>query len=122
MPGIRKVYGPFHPERHRLAQGECIDFHFHGIRDDHSMAAWVLRYTASTRQFMAISRQIGEVGGPKMRSLKIDVAKLPPDKEKFLCGEKPNVETGRITDILRRRLKPEHLAQCAALSMTNGRT
>lgn len=118
MAAIRKVYGPFHPE---LVSGG-YDFHFFGIRDDHQMAKWVLRYDAETRTFSAFNVQIGNVGGRMMSHAiqreNINVSKMEPDRQAFVSGQQLTVHVGRVTDILRQHLKPEHLAMCAALSIT----
>lgn len=131
MPGLRKVYGPFKIEAKEafplingvLRNDSTIDFHFFGIRDDHHMGIWVLRYTSRTRSFKAFNLPLGkDIGGRKMSALGIHVDRIEPDREMFVKGEKLPVMTGTITDILRKHLKPEHIAMCIALTITGRKT
>lgn len=127
MPALRKVYGPFNPTptTTRIKVGGqhkdttvSVTFHFFGIRDDHTMAAWELRFAVKDRKYHAISVPIGDVGGSKARDIVPNIRKAEVvHKEMFIKGEHLPLETGKIADILRKKLKPEHIAMCTALAI-----
>lgn len=118
MPIIRKVYGPF--SREPVGGGE-IKWYFHGIRDDYTVASWILTYVISTRKFTAAARPPTEPVGRVMRAV---MEHLPKDYHKqvkhtrmFIEGDDSPVEEGRIVDILKKRLKPEDFGRAAALAI-----
>lgn len=115
MTGIRKVFGPFHPIDSGGKSRRHIDFHFFGVRADHSMAMWVLRYDVNLRAFGIHSIPIGDVGA-KGREVIPDIGKAEVIHKDAFLDDGP-IETGRVTDILRKKLRPEHFAMCTAAAI-----
>lgn len=121
MPIIRKVFGPFSGETFLDAGKHKARWYFIGIRDDYATAHWVLIFDPSTRQFRASSIPVGEgLGGRVMRKVEASLPKAGRDEsanpKMWLNGDEPVME-GKVSDILKSKLKPEDIAKATALAI-----
>ena len=115
--GVRKIYGPFKMEPfENSARNKCIRWHFNGIRDDDQIAHWALDYDRSTNRFNVTSFALrtGYIGQYRCDPVKT----LPENRGMFLGGEIPRIMTGKISDILRKHLRPEDHAAIARFRIT----
>ncbi|SCM79882.1 conserved hypothetical protein [uncultured Pleomorphomonas sp.] len=110
MPRIKAVWGPRKTEEGRAR----ITWWFSGMKEDGELCEWKLVYFADTRRFTCrrvMSMVAKERAGKLERK---DLFRIP-------SANGDAIEEGFVTDILKKRLTPEHLAKCAKLSLTYGR-
>lgn len=120
MPIIRRVFGPFHPEEQTGADPQ-LRWHFHGIRDDHRVAHWLLVYEVLARNYRASNIPINDtlIGRSRLalasQGISPDAIKHPIDPDMFLDGRP--VFQGTITSILKSQLPASEIARATAASI-----
>ena len=107
MITVRQIWGPFHPSTERLGSNVVMRWYFHGIRADHSMARWVLKYETGKGKFSASARPFS-------------TSKIPDPNQQDMFLKKPGgqIETGKVVDLLRKRLSPRDKAMVARAKIT----
>jgi hypothetical protein len=122
MAIIRRVFGPFgFHEEHPGTQAHELRWGFIGIRGDRTTAHWNLIFKVDGRKFVVGASQ--PCSGWRNTATMTEVNKaLPQDypvetahPDAFLDGRP--VETGRIVDILKKRLTPADIARCTAAAI-----
>lgn len=96
---------------------------FFGIRGDGGMANWVLTYNVTNRTFNASNTGSIQLVG-RSRKAAFDAtgsADAGPvtDPFMFIKGDDTLTQEGKVTDILRNRLKPEDIAKATAASIAS---
>ncbi len=110
MARIKAVWGPRKTEEGRVR----ITWWFSGMKEDGELCEWKLVYFADTRRFTC-RRVMSMVAKQRAEKLeRKDLFQIP-------SASGDAIEEGFVTDILKKRLKPEELARCARLSMNVGR-
>lgn len=120
MPIIRRVFGPFAPERVGGALPE-LRWYFFGIRGDRTTAHWVLVFECNARRFCARSIPIKDnLIGRSRRAL--STAGISPEvqdethhPDAWLDGS--TVMEGTITEILKSKLPPAEIAKATAMAV-----
>lgn len=118
---IRRVFGPFgFEEEHPGTQAHELRWGFIGIRGDRTTAHWTLIFKVKERKFSVGTSQIGrDMAGRVARQVEKELPKgylADPVHPDAYLDDRP-LETGRVVDLLKKRLSPADFARCTAASI-----
>lgn len=108
MAIIRKVFGP----TRMAADTGKLRWLFSGVKEDGTEGHWVLTYTAHNRRFYAGPVRTYDLKQKARALMGVGALKLnadEPDEGPF---------QGKITDILKSKLRPEDIAKATAMAIT----
>lgn len=120
MPIVRKVFGPFAPERVGGALPE-LRWYFFGIRGDRSTAHWVLVFNPRTRKYSASSIPINDclIGRSRKALWRENIDPTVKDETTHpdaWLDDTPVME-GKISQILKAKLPPAEIAKATAMAI-----
>ena len=124
MPIIRRLFGPFMPEREIVSNDIELTWSFFGIKDDYSVSNWLLCYKASKRNFSThFIPHLGPVGRTRaiLHSSKlIGPHPILDEFKTIFLDDRPVLSATTTTEILKKRLTEEDRAACIAASIEVG--